>query len=927
MHASLIKIFLLLSVLVLQVSTVFGQNPSALKFYFESDTISAEHGKTFTNRLVVENTSGQELKIEKLLPESSYPGILLLPANSFILKADEKKQFSIKFIVNTDFMKMKSSEIRFNLSYSTANEKSTINTSFWIKKEDEKQLAIYSSSRENYITPSEKETQVSLFLENRSYSNRTIKLSFKSEPDHLEISPRQQTIALEPQEKKWIEVKVTLKHRSSFFPDYNLQVEATDIISNENVGSTYIKIIALSNNRQILRNVAPQSGKNFVEIGHNGNSSGTNYFQLRGNTEFLVGEDIEGRFNLNTDYFLDGNYYNLYDTWFELESKKSQLRLGNINANEYDYSVSGRGVKANTEVISDKNIEVFALETNYSLYGNYFRGNPSSKIAGAKFEYKKANDSRGKASYLFDYNPEMHTESHLAHWASIFNLGSRSNLQVEAGLSYEKGKVNIDENGGGSAVVNYGNKWRNWDFQSINSYATKSYVGLNRGSFNVNQNLSYKVAKQQRINLQYQVAQVEPEYLRSQRLLEISFEDNNRTKYFYSKQSAQLGYQLGLNKWNFLLAPQVEKQKNINSTVNNEFLSYRLRTDISTTFGMQGINLSAEYSYSKAGDLISWFPSFRSTLSYRFRNFGLNGSIQANPKDVIELNQFNNTNEDFIGYNVYASYNFQNSNRSFSGSITAGTNYSGLYKNKNQNLTGNLEYKFSSSWATTAHGTFSNFKSTQDNGYAGNNYQFRVGIKKYFINATSAGNYKVSLQLFEDKNANGKLDVGETILSNQAVKLNDFIAITDQNGRVTFQNVPKGSYTLKVNQTGELMLMRDPVIMVNQNLKLPVGLVRNNKVKGKLVEVKQAYDVLETDIRGIMVYARNEKGEVQTTVVNQNDEFEFFLKEGEYDVYIENDKYNYVEASKRIKVFNTIDSENILFEYSKKNTVIKVKKF
>lgn len=927
MYSSLIKMFLLIAVLALQMSTVFGQNSPGLDLYFESDIISAEHGKTFTNRLVVKNTSEQEIKIEELLPKGNYPGILLLPTKSFTLKAHEKKQFSIKFIANTDFMKMQSAEIGFNLTYSTSSEKNTIHTSFSIKKEDEKQLALYSIAREHYISPSEKETRVSLFVENRSYASRTIKLTFKSEPDHLEISPKQQTITLEPQEKKWIDVKVTLKHRSNFFPDYNLQVTAADIISNENVGSTSIKVIALSNNRQILRNTTPQSGKNFVEIAHNGNSSGTNYFQLRGNTELSVTKDIEGRINLNADYFFDGDYYNLYDTWFELERKNSRLRLGNINANDYDYSVSGRGIKVNTEVLSDKNVEVFALENNYSLYGNYFQEGLSSTIVGAKYEYENINHSRGKVSYLIDYDSRMNTESHLSHWSSMFDLGSRQNLQVEAGLSYERGKIISDENGGASAVVNYGNQWRNWDFQSLNSYATKSYVGLNRGSFNLNQNLSYKLAKQQRLFLQYQNAQVEPEYLQSQRLLETSFEENYRLKYFYSKQSAQLGYKFGLKKWNFSFAPQVEKQKNINSTRYVEFLAYRLRTDVNSSFGMHGVNLSAEYSYSKAGELIDWFPSFRSTLSYRFQNFGLNGSIQANPKDVIELNQFSNRNENFVSYNVYASYNFQNPDRSFTGSITAGTNYSGLYKNNNHNLTGNLEYKFAPSWATTAHGNFSNFKSTQDNGYAGNNYQFRVGIKKYFIKATTAGNHSVKLQLFEDKNANGRLDAGEITLANEVVKLNDFIAITDQKGRVTFQNVPKGSYTLKINQSAELMLMRNSVIIVDRNVKLPVGLVRNNKVKGKLIEVKQAYDILETDIRGIVVYARNQQGEVQTTVVNQNDEFEFFLKEGEYDVYIQNDRYNYLEASKKIKVSNTIEPEIILFEYSKKNTIIKVKKF
>ncbi|MNL79334.1 hypothetical protein D3C87_2059130 [compost metagenome] len=76
-----------------------------------------------------------------------------------------------------------------------------------------------------------------------------------------------------------------------------------------------------------------------------------------------------------------------------------------------------------------------------------------------------------------------------------------------------------------------------------------------------------------------------------------------------------------------------------------------------------------------------------------------------------------------------------------------------------------------------------------------------------------------------------------------------------------------------------------------------------------------------------MVYAKGEDGIIHTAVVNQKNEFEFFLKEGKYNVYIENDKYSYTQPNQTIQVTKEGFSETVVFEYKKKDTTIKVKKF
>src|SRR5690606_9637067 len=146
-------------------------------------------------------------------------------------------------------------------------------------------------------------------------------------------------------------------------------------------------------------------------------------------------------------------------------------------------------------------------------------------------------------------------------------------------------------------------------------------------------------------------------------------------------------------------------------------------------------------------------------------------------------------------------------------------------------------------------------------------------------------------------------------------------------GRVTFQNVPKGVYTLKVNEKSGSRLTINPEIGVERNINMNLGLIKSIRVAGRLEEVRQPYDILETNVAGIMVYAKSEEGLIQSAVVNQDHQFEFFLKDGKYDIYIENDKYSFINPKQTIEVRTTEPADSLLFEYKKKDTTIKVRKF
>ncbi|WP_228446756.1 hypothetical protein [Chryseobacterium sp. 3008163] len=861
------------------------------------------------------------------MPSENYPGLLFYPKNGFTLGAGQSKNLPVKLIANVDFMKMRSNEIQFQFSYTTPTVTKTDNASFFVEKDENKNIAIYTAAYENFINPTAPDSSILLTVENQGYSKRTVKIDLQSVPDGLEMMPKQQTVSLEGLEKQTVEIKIVVRRQNTLFPEFNINATATDLLNNEIVGSNTLHLVILSNNRQIARGNEAVSGSNFAEISYNENSSGFNFLQLRGNTAFRVTENLKSRFNIGADYYHEDGLYNLYDTWLELERKNTVLRVGNVNSNDYDYPVFGRGGKVSTKLGDNNQIEILALENNYNLSGTYFQQTEGSSMVGAKYGFGNSKSFNGKVSYLFDHDPRFNVDTQVTNAVSSFLINDKHTIRTEAGLSHEKGLSNKDENVGATMGANYDGKMGKWDIQSLNSFATKSYAGIKRGSFFSNQRIGRQFSASQRAFIQYQNSQVDPEFLSFQSSPIQPGNTNNLRYYFNSTEALGVGYQFSSKKWNFLLSPKVERQKTANFYTSQELFSYRMEANVSTTLGAHGLNWTAEYSYSKDKNKADWFNSLKTTLSYRYKSFSLNGTAQWNAITVFDLNSYYDVDRDFANYNVYASYNFQMLGNNLIGSFSAGTFYSELYKNLNTNVSGNLEYKISPSWSSTGYFNLSGYKSTAEYASSGSYYQFRVGIKKYFTTATALGNHKVTFQLFEDKNFNGLLEAGESVLANEIVKLDNFVALTDKNGKVVFQNVPEGIYTLKVNESAGARLMMDPVIMVNKNINRKVGLVKNIRVSGKLTEIKQVYDVLETDVTGIVVYAKGEDGMIYTAVVNQKNEFEFFLKDGKYNLYIENDKYSYTQPNQTIQVTKEGYSATVIFEYKKKDTTIKVKKF
>src|SRR5699024_2783722 len=136
-----------------------------------------------------------------------------------------------------------------------------------------------------------------------------------------------------------------------------------------------------------------------------------------------------------------------------------------------------------------------------------------------------------------------------------------------------------DEHFGASIGLNYEATLGKWDFHSLNSWASRNYAGLNRGAFDFNQNIGYRISDKQRIFGRYQNTQVHPGHLALQNTDNF---DGQAYKpyYYYSTQGLQTGIQFTIANWHFLFSPKFERQKNSTNFMHNALTAYRFRTTV-----------------------------------------------------------------------------------------------------------------------------------------------------------------------------------------------------------------------------------------------------------------------------------------------------------------------------------------------------------
>lgn len=926
MKTKLLFIFLLL----ICSTATRAQNPATgLQAAFEADSVKLEAGRTFHNSIVLLNRTTGDVIIDSVVAAREYPGLLFTPTFSGVISKNENQTLKVRMIAGSELLLSGINQIEYFIFYKKNNIARQTRISFQLVMESHGYIAISGAAGETFFNPSASENFVRLMVENPGYSPMNITLKYELMPgDIISIIERPTTVYLAPRQKQLITLRLK-KHRSTvFYPDINLYITATESGKTEVLSTTTIPIQVITNNRQVGYAGIENLYKNFAELSFSRSGIANEYTQFKANMERKVGAGTTLGFNTTTDYFTRQNYLHMYDTRLELKSQKLNLAIGNIYGSDYDVNLSGRGIKAGYQQ-GNSEVEAIAMENNFLLFTNIDQIYPGNSFA-VKYAHHFKNQQRGYINFIWnDNNAFTRSSALISNFKLPVYTDSVHALVIEGGVSEERSNdplITQQAQKGAAAGIDYQYVKNRITFSSNNYFSTPFYAGIRRGSLALNEMLTYRLGATS-IFARYLATVNKPRYFLPSDAHGIYHFNND----LYQTHQVESGINLKGNKIRIGFVPNYSYQRLRSFYRNLEYEAYRIRVELSGSFQKHFVSLSADGGLSKLNDHPERFYAARYWLSYRIGSFNADAMIDMNPVNLYDIGIYQQ--ENYINYSTGIGYSLNTKNKKLTANINASYNRMNAYNNSHAFLNTNASYRIASNWYATGMASYAKYINTGQP-YAGNssisNYQLKIGLKRTFgTNMTAVGN-KITLELFEDDNLNGIKDQNEKILSNVLVRLNNnIVAMTNARGIVKYSNLEDGSYAVSIYKNNlRLPVLQNDSIVVTHNKTFKIPVIKTNPVAGKLKEIKERYDAETADIMGITIYAQNtETKKLETAVTDAEGSFAFQLPQGQYRIYIENDRYEIVNNAQQITVQNGQVTQPVVFEFKKKDIIIKVKKF
>lgn len=212
------------------------------------------------------------------------------------------------------------------------------------------------------------------------------------------------------------------------------------------------------------------------------------------------------------------------------------------------------------------------------------------------------------------------------------------------------------------------------------------------------------------------------------------------------------------------------------------------------------------------------------------------------------------------------------------------------------------------------------------------NAAVRMRIKAPFVAVRKY--YNLKLMLFKDENGNGKRDVTEEPIAGQTLSLNGDLFVSDGDGLVIYKNTEKGAYKADFGYSSKLKgwIPNEGSIQyyeVNGNTSINVPYKVSRVLSGKLMVEKDALSNLSFNPGNIKVTATGDKGEVYSTLTDENGDFYFNLPAGSYIVTLSEvafgDQFKPVQFSQPADLLNNM-TKSLYFEIKQKKRQINIKK-
>jgi len=185
-----------------------------------------------------------------------------------------------------------------------------------------------------------------------------------------------------------------------------------------------------------------------------------------------------------------------------------------------------------------------------------------------------------------------------------------------------------------------------------------------------------------------------------------------------------------------------------------------------------------------------------------------------------------------------------------------------------------------------------------------NDINIGAGIKKTFgIPLSRKKFHDIEIIIYKDVNGNNIMDNSEKSVENMLInvrtasppdvdtaagtqiqhdKIVNYELLTDKNGRVAFDNLPTGFYSIKVKpliETGGWFDTKEVPELIDSKDKIYIRSIKLARISGSIVLQRDKYSKFDgtIDLSRIRVTSTNSAGNTTSALTEKNGEFSMFL--------------------------------------------------
>lgn len=224
------------------------------------------------------------------------------------------------------------------------------------------------------------------------------------------------------------------------------------------------------------------------------------------------------------------------------------------------------------------------------------------------------------------------------------------------------------------------------------------------------------------------------------------------------------------------------------------------------------------------------------------------------------------------------------------------------------------------------------------NTFSQSNFLLRFGVKKVFnIKRPGSKSHDLEVIVFKDLNGNNRRDVGEELVKDAIISVNDMSLMTDSEGKVIFRDLPQENYLVRSevlsNIEGWFKGDGQSVILDNDRTVF-IPLKRGVQIKGNILLQQAQYSALGQggmNLNGIRVNMTDQDGNSYSGLSGQNGEFSIYVPFGLYTIKVNeqavDDQFQFAQSSYTLNVNNVSVNYQITFYLIEKARKLNIKKF